>query len=199
MTCLVPADLLRVGGIGPVSAGAHAVDAADLELRVDRVSRAHATSGSVSDLPALPDLVVLAAVGRSAPMQENHAAAAYRLLRWWFEEPGAGRPADHRGRWIMPVVHGSAPPRQERRLARADLPARSGWTLLPGAPVNHEGTLPRRPSVAAAMIVQRHLDGQPVLGGLFLELSLPWLTILSRREFRHPLCECTVGHVTMEG
>jgi hypothetical protein len=49
----------------------------------------------------------------------------------------------------------------------------------------------------AAMIVHTCLDGQPVPGDVSLELALPWPAILSRRWFRHSLCECTTRHATM--
>jgi hypothetical protein len=74
-----------------------------------------------------------------------------------------------------------------------------GWPLLPGAPINVENTLTAMTIGAAAMIVNTCLDGQPVPGDVSLELSLPWPTILSRRWFRHPLCECTERHATMAG
>jgi hypothetical protein len=73
------------------------------------------------------------------------------------------------------------------------------WPLRPGAPVNLESTLNAMTIGVAAMMVHTCLDGQPVPGDLSLEVSLPWPAILSRRWFRHPLCECTARHATMTG
>jgi hypothetical protein len=195
------ADLLRVGGIGQVSVGANAVNAVDLELRGHPTGSAHPPFSAVADLPARPDLVVLAAMG---------------AIR-----PDAGEPWLRRGIPHLPLVvqghrvqigplitGGDGPCLSCMDLHRCDRdpawPAvlsqlAPGWPLLPGAPVSLENTLTTLTAGAAAMIVNTCLDGQPVPGDISLELSLPWPTILSRRWFRHPLCECTAGHATMAG
>lgn len=195
------ADLLRVGGIGRVSVGANAVNVLDLELRAHPGERPACPIGSASELPAPPDLVVLAAVG---------------AIR-----PDAGEPWLRRGVPHLPLVvqghrvqvgplvtEGSGPCLSCMDLHRCDRDAAwpavmsqlaPGWPILPGTPVSLESTLTAMAIGAAAMIVHTRLDGQPTPGDLSLELSLPWPTILTRRWFRHPLCKCTLGQVTMTG
>jgi hypothetical protein len=73
------------------------------------------------------------------------------------------------------------------------------WPLRPGAPVEVESALTAMAAGVAAMIVHTCLDGQPAPDDISLELALPWPAVVSRRWFRHPLCECRAGHVTMAG
>lgn len=195
------ADLLRVSGIGQVSVGTDAVNALDLELRGHRVGQSHAKIGSGTDHPARPDLVVLAAMG---------------AIR-----PDAGEPWLRRGIPHLPLVvqghrvqvgplitGGDGPCLSCMDLHRRDRDAAwpavlsqlaPGWPLLPGPPVTVDNTLTALTIGAAAMIVNTCLDGQPVQGDISLELSLPWPTILSRRWFRHPLCDCSAERATMAG
>jgi hypothetical protein len=195
------ADLLRVGGIGRVSVGANAADVLDLELRGLPLGGRRTPLGSVSDLPALPDLVVLAAVGAI--------------------HPDAGEPWRRRGIPHLPLVaqahraqvgplisRGAGPCLSCMDLHRRDKDAAwpvllsqlaPSWPLRPGAPVSLEGALTAMTVGAAAMIVHACLDGQPVPGDLSLELSLPWPATLCRRWFRHPLCDCAAEQATMTG
>lgn len=192
------ADLLRFGGIGRVSVGANAVNAVDLELRRSRAGGTRPTFGSTS---RPPDLVVLAAMGAI--------------------HPDAGEPWLRRGIPHLPVVvqghrvqvgplitAGGGPCLSCLDLHRSDRDA--AWPavlsqlapqgpLLPGAPITLESTLTAMTIGAAAMIVHTCLDGQPVMGDLSLELSLPWPTIQNRRWFLHPLCDCLIGQATMTG
>lgn len=195
------AELLRVGGIGEVSVGENAVDLLDLELRGHRRGAGQAAFGSRLGGPAGPDLVVLAAVGAI------HADAGEPWLR-------RGIPhlplvvQSHRVR-VGPLITGLSGPclgcmdlhRRDKDAAWPALLSQLSptWPLRPGAPVNLESTLNAMTIGLAAMIVHTCLDGQPVPGDLSLELSLPWPAILSRRWFRHPLCDCTQGQATMAG
>lgn len=192
------ADLLRVGGIGQVSVGANALNTVDLELRRSGAGRARTRFGSTSNMP---DLVVLAAMGAI--------------------HPNAGEPWLRRGIPHLPLVvqghrvqigplitGGGGPCLSCLDLHRSDRDA--AWPavlsqlapqgpFLPGAPVSLESTLTAMTIGAAAMIVHTCLDGQPVLGDLSLELSLPWPTTQNRRWFSHPMCDCLIGQATMTG
>ena len=192
------ADLLRVGGIGRVSVGANAVNTLDLELRSNPAGGSRSRFGSGSDLP---DLVVLVAMG---------------AIR-----PDAGEPWLRRGIPHLPLVVQGHRVQVGPLIAGGDGPCLScldlhrrdrdpAWPallsqlaprgpLLPDAPVVLESTLTAMTAGAAAMIVHTCLDGQPVPGGLSLELSLPWPTVQNRRWFSHPLCSCRVGQETMTG
>ena len=195
------ADLLRVGGIGQVSVGANAVNTLDLELRGHRVGARRTTSGAVSDQPARPDLVVLAAMG---------------AIRADAGEPWLRRGIPHLPLVVQahrvqvgPLITGGAGPclscmdlhRRDKDAAWPALLSQLSptWPLRPGGPVNLESTLTAMAVGVAAMIVHTCLDGQPVPDDLSLELSLPWPAILTRRWFRHPLCDCVTGHATMAG
>ena len=192
------ADLLRVGGIGLVSVGANAANTADLELRDSRAGRPPPTIGEAS---ALPDLVVLAAVGAIRPDAGEP----------WLRRGIPHLPLVVQGHRVQigPLITGGDGPclscmdlhRRDRDAAWPALLSQlsPGWPLLPGAPVNLESTLTAMTIGVAAMIVHTSLDGQPVPGDLSLELSLPWPATLSRRWFRHPLCDCTAGHARMTG
>lgn len=193
------ADLLRAGGIGLVSVGAHAADALDLELRAQVVSQPQHKLGSVPDRPACPDLVVLAAVGAIRPDAGEP----------WLRRGIPHLPLVVQGHRVQvgPLIIGGDGPclscmdlhRRDRDAAWPALLSQlaPGWPLRPGAPVSLESTLTAMTIGAAAMIVHTCLDGQPVPGDLSLELSLPWPTTVSRRWFRHPMCKCTVRHETM--
>jgi hypothetical protein len=195
------ADLLRVGGIGQVSVGANAVNAIDLELRGRWVGQAHTMTGSVTDLSARPDLVVLAAVGAISPDAGEP----------WLRRGIPHLPLVVQGHRVQlgPLITGGDGPclscmDLHRRDKDAAWPAvlsqlAPGWPLLPGPPVNLESTLTALTIGAAAMIVNTCLDGQPVQDDISLELSLPWPMILHRRWFRHPMCGCTAGRATMAG
>ncbi|HYO20018.1 MAG TPA: hypothetical protein VES02_15275 [Dermatophilaceae bacterium] len=195
------ADLLRVGGIGQVSVGTNAVNTLDLELRGHQGSGRRSTFGSVPELPARPDLVVLTAMGAI--------------------HPDAGEPWLRRGIPHLPLVaqvhrvhvgplitRDKGPCLTCMDLHRRDRDAAwpvvlaqlaPAWPLHPAAPVHLESALTAMTIGAAAMIVHACLDGQPVPGGLSLELSLPWPVVLCRRWFRHPLCGCAPEHATMAG
>ncbi len=195
------ADLLRVGGIGQVSVGTDSVNTLDLELRSHGVGRAHATFGSVSELPARPDLVVLAAMGAIRPDAGEP----------WLRRGIPHLPLVVQGHRVQvgPLIAAGAGPclscmdlhRRDRDAAWPALLSQlaPAWPFRPGAPVTLESTLTAMTIGATAMIVHTCLDGQPVPGDLSLELSLPWPTILRRRWFSHPLCDCSAGHVTMAG
>jgi hypothetical protein len=193
------ADLLRAGGIGQVSVGANAVNTLDLELRGHRAGPTQATFGAGLDPPARPDLVVLAAMGAV------RADAGEPWLRRGIPHLPLVVQA-HRVQ-VGPLIASGAGPclscmdlhRRDRDAAWPVLLSQLSpvWPLRPGAPVHLESTLTAMTIGVAAMIVHTCLDGQPVPGDLSLELSLPWPTILSRRWFRHPLCDCTAGHATM--
>jgi hypothetical protein len=194
------ADLLRVGGIGEVSVGANAVDVLDLELRGHRPG-AQAELGPALVPPRGPDLVVLAVMGAIRP-----DAGAPWLRRGIPHLPLVVQA--HRVQ-VGPLVTGGAGPclscmdlhRRDRDAAWPALLSQLSptWPLRPGAPVNLESTLTAMTIGLAAMIVHTCLDGQPVPGDLSLELSLPWPTLLTRRWFRHPMCECAAQHATMAG
>ena len=195
------ADLLRVGGIGQVSVGTDAVNTLDLELRGHRAGGRRSTFGTVPDLPARPDLVVLTAMGAI--------------------HPDAGEPWLRRGIPHLPLVaqihrvhvgplitRDTGPCLTCMDLHRRDRDAAwpvvlaqlaPAWPLHPAAPVHLESALTAMTIGAAAMIVHAYLDGQPVPGDLSLELSLPWPVVLCRRWFRHPLCGCAPERATMAG
>lgn len=195
------ADLLRMGGIGRVSVGANAVNVLDLELRAHPGDQPNGLAGSASGPPALPDLVVLTAVGAIRPDAGEP----------WLRRGVPHLPLVAQGHRVQigPLVTGGSGPclacmdlhRCDRDAAWPALLSQlaPGWPLRPGAPVNLESTLTAMAVGSAAMIVHTHLDGQPAPVDLSLELSLPWPTILTRRWFRHPLCKCTLGQVTMTG
>jgi hypothetical protein len=193
------ADLLRAGGIGQVSVGAHAVNALDLELRGSRIGAGQATPGKALHHPVAPDLVVLAAVGAI------HADAGEPWLRRGIPHLPLVVQA-HRVQ-VGPLITGGAGPclscmdlhRRDRDAAWPAVLSQLSpvWPLRPGPPVNCESTLTAMTIGIAAMIVHTCLDGQPVPGDVSLELTLPWPAILSRRWFRHSLCECTIRHATM--
>jgi hypothetical protein len=194
------ADSLRLGGVGRVSVGMNAVNMLDLELRDHRVGRRQVSAGALQP-PAPPDLVVLAVMG------------AVRS--------DAGEPWRRRGIPHLPLVvqahHVQVGPlitsglgpclscmdlhRRDRDPAWPALLSQLSptWPLRPDPPVSLESSLTAMTVGVAAMIVHTCLDGQPVPGDLSLELSLPWPSVLSRRWFRHPLCDCTSGHATMVG
>jgi len=151
--------------------------------------------------PDRPDLVVLAAVG-AIPADAG--------------EPWLRRGIPHLPLVVQlhrvqvgPMIAGSAGPclacmdlhRRDRDAAWPTLLSQLSptWPLRPGAPVSPESTLTAMTIGLAAMIVHTCLDGQPVPTDLSLEVSLPWPAILSRRWFRHPLCDCTAGQATMAG
>jgi len=195
------ADLLRVGGIGQVSVGANAVNTLDLELRGHRVGGRQATFRGPLESPTSPDLVVLAAVGAI------HADAGEPWLRRGIPHLPLVVQA-HRVQVGPLITPGQGPclscmdlHRRDRDAAWPALLSQLSpvWPLRPGAPVNLESTLNAMTTGVAAMMVHTCLDGQPVPGDLSLEVSLPWPAILSRRWFRHPLCECTARHATMTG
>jgi hypothetical protein len=203
------ADLLRTGGIGRVSVGMNAVNALDHDLRdqLERPARQvgrRPPAGLPAGLgpPVRPDLVVLPAMG------------AIRA--------DAGEPWLRRGIPHLPLVvqshrvqigplitGGGLGPcllcmdlhRRDRDPAWPALLSQLSptWPLSPGASVTVESSLTAVAIGVAAMIVHTRLDGQPVPGDVSLELSLPWPAVVSRRWFRHPLCECGAGHVTMAG
>jgi len=195
------ADLLRAGGIGEVKVGANAVNTLDLELRDHRTGARPATFGSAPGRPARPDLVVLAAMG-AIP-----ADAGEPWLRRGIPHLPVVVQA-HRVQ-VGPLITGSTGPclgcmdlhRRDRDVAWPMLLSQLSptWPLRPGAPVNLESTLTAMTVGVAAMIVHTCLDGHPAPDDLSLELSLPWPAILSRRWFRHPLCDCTAGQATMAG
>jgi len=195
------ADLLRAGGTGRVSVGTSAVDAIDLELRSQRAGRLASTSGSVTDLPVRPDLVVLAAVGAIRPDAGEP----------WLRRGIPHLPLVVQGHRVQvgPLITGGDGPclscmdlhRRDRDPAWPALLAQlvPGWPLRPGPPINLESTLAAMTIGVAAMLVHTCLDEEPVPNDLSLELSLPWPAILSRRWFRHPVCACTAEHATMTG
>jgi hypothetical protein len=195
------ADLLRAGGIGEVSVGADAVDTLDLELRGHRADRTPARLGASADPATVPDLVVLTARG---------------AIRADAGEPWRRRGIPHlplvvQGHRVQvgPLINGRGGPclacmdlhRRDRDAAWPALLSQLSptWPLRPGPAVSLETTLTAMTIGVAAMIVHTCLDGQPVPGDLSLELSLPWPTILSRRWFCHPACDCSAGHATMGG
>ncbi|MEO6143260.1 MAG: hypothetical protein ABIP19_04705 [Dermatophilaceae bacterium] len=192
------ADLLRVGGIGRVSVGPHAVNMLDLELRNQPAARDRARSGSTLKRP---DLVVLMAMGAIRP-----DAGAPWLRRGIPHLPLVVQ--GHRVQVGPVIAVGPGPCLTCLDLHRRDRDA--AWPavlsqlvprepLLPAAPVSLESTLTAMTAGAAAMIVHTCLDGQPVPSGLSLELSLSWPTIQLRRWFSHPLCNCTAEQETMTG
>jgi len=195
------ADLLRAGGIGQVSVGANAVDMMDLELRGLPSSRPHRPYGPASDLPARPDLVVIAAVGAIHPDAGEP----------WLRRGIPHLPVVVQGHRVQvgPMISGDDGPclacmdlhRRDRDAAWPLLRSQlaPAWPLRPGAPVNLESALTSLTIGAAAMIVHACLDGQPVPGDLSLELSMPWPAVLCRRWLRHPLCGCMPEHATMAG
>jgi hypothetical protein len=192
------ADLLRVGGIGRVSVGRNAVNMLDLELRGHSGGGTHATFGSTLKLP---DLVVLAATDAIRPDAGEP----------WLRRGIPHLPLVVQGHRVQvgPLIAGGCGPclscldlhRRDRDAAWPALLSQLAprGPLLPDPPVRLESTLTAMTVGAAAMIVHTCLDGQPVPGGLSLELSLPWPTIQNRRWFPHPLCDCTVGQGTMTG
>ena len=195
------ADLLRAGGIGGVSVGTNAVNALDLELRGHRATRGRTRYGSVSDLPARPDLVVLTAMGAIHPDAGEP----------WLRRGIPHLPLVAQGHRVLlgPLITRSTGPcltcmdlhRRDRDAAWPVVLAQlaPAWPLHPAAPVNLESALTAMAIGAAAMIVHAYLDGQPVPGDLSLELSLPFPVALCRRWFRHPLCGCAAEHETMAG
>jgi hypothetical protein len=208
------ADLLRVGGIGEVSVGANAVDVLDLELR-GRRGPGQARPGGPSESPAVPDLVVLVAVGalradagapwlrRGIPhlplVVQAHRVQVGPLITAGTDPVSGGTrlSAGSPGPCLACMdLH-----RRDRDAAWPALLSQLSptWPLRPEAPVNLESTLTAMTVGVAAMIVHTCLDGQPVPGDLSLELSLPWPTVLTRRWFRHPRCECAARHATMAG
>jgi hypothetical protein len=171
----------------------------DLELRSLQPGGRGATFDPRSDLPAFPDLVVLAAVGAIHP----------DVGEPWLRRGIPHLPLvvqAHRVQ-VGPLITGGAGPclscmdlhRRDRDAAWPTLLSQLSpvWPLRPGAPVNLESTLTSMTIGVAAMMVHTCLDGQPVPPDISLELSLPWPTILSRRWIRHSLCECATGHATM--
>jgi len=192
------ADLLRVGGIGRVSVGPNAVNMLDLELRSDRSSGAHARSGSTLKRP---DLVVLAAMGAIRPDAGEP----------WLRRGIPHLPLVVQGHRVQvgPLIAGGCGPclscldlhRRDRDAAWPALLSQLAprGPLLPDAQVSLESTLAAMTAGAAAMIVHTCLDGQPVPGGLSLDLSLPWPTIQVRRWFSHPLCKCAGEQERMAG
>jgi len=201
------ADLLRAGGIGEVSVGANAVDALDLELRGQRSVGSRATFGAPLDRPAYPDLVVLAAVG-AIPADAGEpwlrrgiphlplVVQAHRVQ----VGPLITAPSVHGGR-SGPCLKCMDLHRRDKDAAWPALLSQLAptWPLHPGPEVSLESTLTAMTVGVAAMIVHTCLDGQPVPGDLSLELSLPWPAVVTRRWFRHPLCECTAEQRTMAG
>jgi hypothetical protein len=195
------ADLLRAGGIGRVSVGAQAANVLDLELRGRRSGAGPAAFGRAPDPPLPPDLVVLAAIGAL------HADTGEPWLRRGIPHLPLVVQA-HRVQ-VGPLITGGTGPclscmDLHRRDRDAAWPAvlsqlSPGWPLRPDAPVNVESTLRAMTVGVAAMIVHTCLDGQPVSNDVSLELSLPWPASLSRRWFRHSLCQCTSVHATMTG
>jgi hypothetical protein len=199
------ADLLRAGGIGTVSVGANAVNTLDLELRAHGAANSRsavATPDPALDMPALPDLVVLAAMGAV------RADAGAPWLRRGIPHLPLVVQA-HRVQ-VGPLITGGSIAlgpclacmdlhRRDRDPAWPALLSQLSpmWPLSLGASVTLESTLTAMAIGVAAMIVQTCLDGQPVPNDLSLELSLPWPNILTRRWFRHPMCECTRKHATM--
>jgi hypothetical protein len=206
------ADLLRVGGIGTVSVGANAVNTLDLELRAHGAANsrsatansrsATATPDPALDISALPDLVVLAAMGAV------RADAGAPWLRRGIPHLPLVVQA-HRVQVGPLIAAGTVAPgpclacmdlhRRDRDPAWPALLSQLSptWPLRLGAAVTLESTLTAMAIGVAAMIVHACLDGQPVPNDLSLELSLPWPNILTRRWFRHPMCECTRKHATM--
>ena len=195
------ADLLRVGGIGQVSVGTNAVNTLDLELRGHRATDKRTVYGSVSDLPARPDLVVLTA------MSAIHPDAGEPWLRRGI--PHLPLVAQGHRVYVGPLITRNSGPcltcmdlhRRDRDAAWPVVLAQlaPAWPLHPAAPVNLESALTAVTIGAAAMIVHAYLDGQPMPGDLCLELSLPFPVVLCRRWFRHPLCGCAAEHATMAG
>jgi hypothetical protein len=190
------ADLLRVGGIGRVSMGRNAVNMLDLELRGHRGGGARSANGSRLKLP---DLVVLVATGAIRPDAGEP----------WLRRGIPHLPLVVQGHRVQvgPLIAGGYGPclscldlhRRDRDRAWPALLSQLAprGPLLPDPPVRLESTLTAMTAGAAAMIVNTCLDGQPVPGGLSLELSLPWPTIQNRRWFPHPLCGCAVRQGTM--
>jgi hypothetical protein len=195
------ADLLRAGGIGRVSVGTNAVNALDLELRSQHVGGRQSGFALAVDPPASPDLVVLAAMG---------------AIRADSGEPWLRRGIPHLPLVVQAhrvqvgplITSGDGPCLSCMDLHRRDRDAAwptllsqlsPGWPLRPGAPVNLESSLSAVAIGVAAMIVHSCLDRQKVPDDVSLELTLPWPAILSRRWFRHPLCDCAARHATMAG
>jgi len=192
------ADLLRVGGIGRVSVGAHAVNTLDVDVRGHPSGGSGARFGSRSKLP---DLVVLAAMGAISPDAGEP----------WLRRGIPHLPLVVQGHRVQvgPLITGGGGP----CLSCLDLHRRdkdSAWPALlsqlapagplrPSAPVSLESTLTAMTIGAAAMIVHTCLDGQPVSSDLSLELSLPWPNIQNRRWRSHPFCGCLVAQATMTG
>jgi len=193
------AHLLRAGGIGQVSVGAQAANVLDLELRGRRSGAGPAALGLVPGQPTPPDLVVLAAVGAL------HADTGEPWLRRGIPHLPLVVQA-HRVQ-VGPLITGGTGPclscmdlhRRDRDAAWPAVLSQLSpvWPLRPDAPVNVESTLSAMTVGIAAMIVHTCLDGQPVPDDVSLELSLPWPAILSRRWFRHSLCQCASVHETM--
>jgi hypothetical protein len=195
------ADLLRIGGVGRVGVGMNAVNTLDLALRDHRVGSRQVAAGPAMEPPARPDLVVLAVMG------------AVRA--------DAGEPWRRRGIPHLPLVvqthrvqvgplitEGFGPclscmdlHRRDRDPAWPALLSQLSptWPLRPGPPVNLESSLSAMTAGVAAMIVHACLDGQPVPADLSLEVSLPWPSVVCRRWFRHPACDCAARHATMVG
>ncbi len=190
------ADLLRVGGIGRVSVGRHAVNMLDLELRT------HGAGGSrAGSMSKRPDLVVLAAMGAIPPDAGEP----------WLRRGIPHLPLVVQGHRVQvgPLIVGGSGPclccldlhRRDRDAAWPALLSQlaSRGPLLAEAPVSLESTLTAMTAGAAAMIVHTCLDGQPVPAGVAFEISLPWPTIQTRRWLSHPLCSCALEQGTMTG
>jgi hypothetical protein len=201
------ADLLRQGGIGTVSVGANAVNTLDLELRAHRAangSLSMATPDPALDMPALPDLVLLAAMGAvradaGAPWLRRGIPHLPLVVQAHRVQVG---PLITGGRGALgPCLACMDLHRRDRDPAWPALLSQLSprWPLSLGASVTLESTLTSMAIGVAAMIIHACLDGRPVPTDLSLELSLPWPNILTRRWFRHPMCECTRKHATMAG
>jgi len=192
------ADLLRVGGIGKVSVGPHAVNTVDLALRSHLPSGLPARSGPRANAP---DLVVLPAMGAISPNAGEP----------WLRRGIPHLPLVAQGHRVQigPLVTSGFGPclscldlhRRDRDAAWPALLSQlaSHGPLSPDKPVSLESTLTAMTAGAAAMIIHTCLDDQPVASGLAFELSLPWPTVQVRRWFPHPLCRCRVGQETMAG
>ena len=192
------ADLLRVGGIGRVSVGPHAVNMLDLELRGRQAGE---TRSRFRPMLRQPDLVVLAAMVAIPPDAGEP----------WLRRGIPHLPLVVQGHRVQvgPLIAGREGPclscldlhRRDRDPAWPALLSQlaPGGPLLSETPVSLESSLTAMTAGATAMIVHTCLDGQPAPCGLSLELSLPWPTIQIRRWFPHPLCGCLVEQATMTG
>jgi hypothetical protein len=207
------ADLLRAGGVGQVSVGVNALNTVDHELGGNLEPRGRSVNGRLpaalrpgptSDVcpPASPDLVVLPVMGAV------HADAGEPWLRRGIPHLPVVVQA-HRvqvgplisGRGLGPCLLCMDLHRRDRDAAWPAVLSQLSptWPLSSGAPVTLESSLTALAVGVAAMIVHTCLDGQPVPVDVSLELALPWPAAISRRWFRHPLCQCSAGHATMAG